>query len=169
VKPKQRRQQKPGSTPPRRRARPSPLLEDSEEHVVPKPLADRVLTGLLVIRPEHEERQVRQYVEIQARPERVTHLEKIKTEHLRTRVMDVWDVRTTGDRYWVVTNPTNLYSQHDFPSVDFTLSFHVSSPKKQRRDRARGKDDSQQHGGGGNKPSAHSTMLTKRKTFRQPE
>ena len=125
MKRKRRRQQKPASTRPRRRARPSPLLQDSGEHVIPKPLADRVLTDFLVIRPEHEERQIREYVEIQARPTKVTHLEKIKTEHLRTRVMDVWDVRTTDDRYWVITNPTNLYSQRDFPSIDFTLSFHI--------------------------------------------
>jgi hypothetical protein len=36
-----------------------------------------------------------------------------------------WDVHTTGDRYWVITNPTNLYSQQLFPSMDYTLSFHV--------------------------------------------
>jgi hypothetical protein len=84
-----------------------------------------VLADFLVTRPEYEERAVREYVEVQARPEKVTHLEKIKTERLRARVMDVWDVRTTGDRYWVITNPTNLYSQHDFPSMDFTLSFHI--------------------------------------------
>jgi hypothetical protein len=93
--------------------------------VIPKPLSERILSQFIIARPEHEERAVREYVEVQARPEKVTHLEKIKTEHVRTRAIDVWDVRTTGDRYWVVTNPTNLYSQRDFPSVDFTLSFHV--------------------------------------------
>jgi hypothetical protein len=31
----------------------------------------------------------------------------------------------TGERYWVITNPTNLYSQRLFPSADYTLSFHV--------------------------------------------
>ena len=26
---------------------------------------------------------------------------------------------------WVITSPTNLYSQHGFPSLDFTLSFRI--------------------------------------------
>jgi hypothetical protein len=38
---------------------------------------------------------------------------------------DCWDVHTNKDRYWVITSPSNLYSQHYFPSLDFTLSFHV--------------------------------------------
>ncbi len=38
---------------------------------------------------------------------------------------DVWDVHTDKDRWWVVTNPTNLYSQTLMPSLDYTLSFDV--------------------------------------------
>jgi len=34
-------------------------------------------------------------------------------------------VSTDKDRWWVITNPTNLYSQRHFPSLDYTLSFHV--------------------------------------------
>ena len=93
--------------------------------MIPKPLPERLLGNFLITRPEHEERAIREYVEIQARPEKVTHLEKIKTERLRTRALDAWDVRTTHNRYWVITNPTNLYSQRQFPSLDFTLSFHI--------------------------------------------
>ena len=107
------------------RKTPSPLLNDSGEHVIPKPLPARVLGDFLVMRTEHDERAIREYVEVQARPEKVTHLEKVKTEHLRTRVLDAWDVWTTGDRYWVITNPTNLYSKRHFPSLDFTISAHV--------------------------------------------
>lgn len=109
----------------RKRRTPSPLLADSGEHVIPKPLPERLLADFLMTRPEHEERAIREYVEIQARPEKVTHLEKIKTERLRTRALDAWDVRTGRDRYWVITNPTNLYSQRHFPSLDFTISFHI--------------------------------------------
>lgn len=68
---------------------------------------------------------VREYVENQTHRERVTHLEKVKTEPLRDRPMDVWDVRTSRERYWVITNPMNLYRQCDFPSLDFVLTFHV--------------------------------------------
>lgn len=28
-------------------------------------------------------------------------------------------------RWWVITNPTNLYSHYEFPSADYTLSFHI--------------------------------------------
>ena len=38
---------------------------------------------------------------------------------------EVWDIHTDKDRWWVITNPTNLYSQKHFPSLDYTLSFHV--------------------------------------------
>ena len=38
---------------------------------------------------------------------------------------EMWDVTTDQGRWWVVTNPTNLYSQQHFPSLDYTLSFHV--------------------------------------------
>jgi hypothetical protein len=91
--------------------------------VIPTPLPDRFLADFLIVRPAHEERAIREYVEIQARSGKVTHLEKIKTERFRARSMNAWDVRTTRDRYWVITNPTNFYSQKLFPSLDFTLSF----------------------------------------------
>jgi hypothetical protein len=37
----------------------------------------------------------------------------------------VWDVHTDKSRWWVITNPTNLYSQTLMPSLDYTLSFHI--------------------------------------------
>jgi hypothetical protein len=40
---------------------------------------------------------------------------------LRSGLYDCWDVHTQRDRYWV----TNLYSHKYFPSLDYTLSFHV--------------------------------------------
>ena len=70
-------------------------------------------------------RAVSDYVETQARGEKVVHAEKIKSEHILGTDHDCWDVHTNKDRYWVVTSPSNLYSQQYFPSLDFTLSFHV--------------------------------------------
>jgi hypothetical protein len=70
-------------------------------------------------------REIGSYVEWQARGEKVQHTEKIKTEHLLGRDYECWDVHTQRDRYWVITSPTNLYSQKLFPSLDYTLSFHV--------------------------------------------
>jgi len=70
-------------------------------------------------------RAVHEYVESQTRGERVQHAEKVKSEHLAGHEYDCWDVHTQRDRYWVITSPSNLYSQRFFPSLDFTLSFHI--------------------------------------------
>jgi len=40
-------------------------------------------------------------------------------------VHEIWDVTTDKNRWWVITNLTNLYSQKHFPSLDYTLSFHI--------------------------------------------
>ncbi len=74
---------------------------------------------------EHEKRHIREYVEGQARGENVTYLEKITTERLFGLKLDAWDVWTDKDRYWVITNPTNLYSQSEYRSLDYTMSFHI--------------------------------------------
>ena len=38
---------------------------------------------------------------------------------------DIWDVHCTDSRWWVITEPTNLYSQADFKSRDVALTFHI--------------------------------------------
>jgi hypothetical protein len=39
---------------------------------------------------------------------------------------EIWDAHTaSGERWWVVTNPTNLYTQQDFKSRDVVLTFHI--------------------------------------------
>src|SRR2546422_11429492 len=86
-----------------------------------------------------------QYVEVQARGERVTHLEKITTERIGTRRLDAWDVHTGRDRYWVITNPTNLYSQRDFASLDYTVSFHVGVTARVAALQSPPTDTAQQH------------------------
>ena len=72
-----------------------------------------------------EARAVREYVEIQAADESVIHLERVASERVFGTKHDVWDVHTDKGRWWVLTDPTNLYSQRDFPSLDYILSFHV--------------------------------------------
>ena len=37
----------------------------------------------------------------------------------------MWDVHTRRDRWWVITNPTNLYRQRDFPEADVAFTFHL--------------------------------------------
>jgi hypothetical protein len=70
-------------------------------------------------------RSVEDYVELEAPGEKVQHAEKVKSEYVWGSEYDCWDVHTRRDRYWVITSPTNLYSQKLFPSLDFTLSFHI--------------------------------------------
>jgi hypothetical protein len=73
---------------------------------------------------EDERNHIRRYVELEAH-ENVKHVERVKTERIFGRDYEVWDVHTDETRWWVLTSPTNLYSQELFPSVDYTLSFHV--------------------------------------------
>ena len=65
------------------------------------------------------------YMAGQAPDETVKHLEKIKSEKVLGARYDVWDVVTDKGRWWVMSNLMNLYSQELFPSLDFTLSFHI--------------------------------------------
>jgi hypothetical protein len=74
----------------------------------------------------YAEKEIAEYVEGQARGEEtVQNVERVKTEYVMGTPYEIWDVSTDKDRWWVITNPTNLYSQKHFPSLDYTLSFHV--------------------------------------------
>jgi hypothetical protein len=81
--------------------------------------------------PDHQRREIAEYVEWQVNKGaetdyRVVHLERIKAEVVFGTEHVAWDVHTNEPgRWWVVTGPTNLYSQQEFPSLDYTLSFHV--------------------------------------------
>jgi hypothetical protein len=67
---------------------------------------------------------IRAYVESQAQ-EQVVHLEKAASELVGPVRHDIWDVHCTGSRWWVITEPTNLYSQQDFNSRDVVLTFYI--------------------------------------------
>jgi len=73
----------------------------------------------------HAERDIANYVEGQACDETIRHIERIKQEIVLGDTYEIWDVTTDKDRWWVITNLTNLYSQRHFPSLDYTLSFHI--------------------------------------------
>ncbi|HTE52452.1 MAG TPA: hypothetical protein VK698_16485 [Kofleriaceae bacterium] len=93
--------------------------------VMPVPVHSDQLPRLMVAaQPEHEIIEIRDYFERQGR-EPVVHLEKVASERIFGNRHDVWDIHTATGRWWVVTKPTNLYSQKDFPSLDYILSFHV--------------------------------------------
>ncbi len=74
--------------------------------------------------PAHQADAIREYFEWQGH-EKVIHLEKVATETLPGRKLEAWDVHAKSGRWWVITNPTNLYSQEHFPSLDYTITFHV--------------------------------------------
>jgi hypothetical protein len=97
------------------------------ECTIPPAIPTTALSDLLFKRDHDAEQAIRRYVESQSERDgdRVVHAERVNTEYAVGRKFDAWDVRTTLDRWWVITSPTNLYSQELFPSLDYTISFHV--------------------------------------------
>ncbi len=89
------------------------------------PLPPEEMERYSPIRDFHSENDIANYVQGQASGELVKHVEKIKTEYVLGDAYEIWDVTTDQDRWWVLTNMTNLYSQRLFPSMDYTLSFHI--------------------------------------------
>jgi hypothetical protein len=61
----------------------------------------------------------------QAGDEAVELVQKVYSERVHSTTHDIWDVHTDRGRWWVITNPTNLYSQTQFPNMDLALTFHV--------------------------------------------
>jgi hypothetical protein len=96
-----------------------------DDCVIPPIMSPDVASTYVLNRVEHEEYAIRDYMEWQAPEEAVLHAEKLHSETVLGCRVDVWDVHTDKGRWWVLTNPTNLYSQEHFPSMDYLLSFHV--------------------------------------------
>jgi len=57
---------------------------------------------------DNEIAEITDYVEWQAPDLEVTFCQKVYSESVLSHKHDVWDVHTTKDRWWVITNPTNL-------------------------------------------------------------
>ncbi len=74
---------------------------------------------------DQEIAEITTYVEWQAPDLSVTFCQKVYSESVLSHRHDVWDVHTTKDRWWVITNPTNLYSQELFPNMDLAVTFHM--------------------------------------------
>jgi len=91
------------------------------QHTVPSEIIRRYSPS----RDPHSEADIARYVEIEADGERVKHVEKVKEEIVFGEAHEIWDVITDKNRWWVITNLTNLYSQQHFPSLDYTISFHI--------------------------------------------
>ena len=93
----------------------------THDHPVPPGELDRYAVDC----DPHSEMDIARYVEHEAQDETVQHVERIKREVVLGEVYDIWDVITNKDRWWVINNLTNLYSQKHFPNLDYTLSFHI--------------------------------------------
>ena len=74
---------------------------------------------------EKEIEYVRDYMASQAPDLTVEFLQKVYVENIASAEHAVWDVHTNKDRWWVITNPTNLYSQAQVPNMDYAVTFHV--------------------------------------------
>lgn len=83
------------------------------------------LSRYSVERDPHLEQDIADYVQGQAPDEVVQHVEKVKQEVVLGDTYEIWDVMTDKNRWWVITNLMNLYSQQHFPSLDYILSFHI--------------------------------------------
>jgi hypothetical protein len=79
---------------------------------------------MLPATPE-ETQAIIDYMNWQAPDLKVEFLQKVYTENVLSHQHHVWDVHTNVDRWWVITNPTNLYSQEQFPNMDLAVTFHV--------------------------------------------
>lgn len=71
------------------------------------------------------ELSIAQYVELEASDEIVLNVELLKSETVLGTKYEMWDVATDKNKWWVITEPTNLYLQEHFQSLDYTLSLHI--------------------------------------------
>ena len=78
--------------------------------------------------PEHQRQAIIDYFLAES-PEgmEVHHTEKVASERIYGIKHDVWDVDSTDGRWWVITNPTNLYPQEmvPTPSMDHAFALHI--------------------------------------------
>jgi hypothetical protein len=106
--------------------------DGTDECVHAHPVPPEELGRYSVDSDPHSERDIATYVESQAKGETVRHVERIKQEIIIGDTYEMFDVVTDQNRWWVITNLTNLYSQSHFPSLDYTLSFHVGLMMRMR-------------------------------------
>jgi hypothetical protein len=89
-------------------------------------LAARLEADNKMLKATKQEREyVMGYMSDAAPDETLQLIQKVYSERLHTVKHDIWDVQTDCGRWWVITNPTNLYSQGQFPNMDLALTFHV--------------------------------------------
>jgi hypothetical protein len=78
--------------------------------------------------PPHQQRAIIDYFLSQSPDGTEVHrAEKVASERIYGIKHDVWDVDSSDGRWWVITNPTNLYSQEmtPTPSMDHAFALHI--------------------------------------------
>jgi hypothetical protein len=100
--------------------------KDKDSCIVPShPIPADELSRYGVERDPHLEQDIANYVHTHAPDEVIQNVEKVKQEIVLGSLYEIWEVTTDKDRWWIITNLTNNYSQRHFPSLDYTLSFHI--------------------------------------------
>jgi hypothetical protein len=86
-----------------------------------------IALGVQAPEGEHTDKAQRiiDYFSSQAPDENVEFAQMVHSEQLDSVSHEIWDVHTDKGRWWVITNPTNLYSQTQFPNMDLALTFHI--------------------------------------------
>lgn len=74
---------------------------------------------------DEEKQEIRNYFLSQSSDASVSYLQKMYAETIAGHRHEVWDVHASDGRWWIVTNPTNLYSQDQFPNLDLAVTFHM--------------------------------------------
>ncbi|MBF4629589.1 hypothetical protein [Curtobacterium flaccumfaciens] len=75
---------------------------------------------------EHEERAIRDYVNSQSpQDDKAGLVQRVNSQRILGRVHEVFDVHCAKTRWWVITDPTNLYLQEQFPDAEQALIFHI--------------------------------------------
>jgi hypothetical protein len=81
---------------------------------------------LMAFRSESTEAHVRRYVGLEVgRDDPVTFVQQVGERRVAGQHHEIFDVRCTKTRWWVITNATCLYSQDDFKTYEAALTYHV--------------------------------------------
>lgn len=83
------------------------------------------------------EKDIADYINGQAPDEDILNVERFKAEFILGTPYEIRNVVTDKERWWVVTNPTNLHLPKQFPSLDYIRSFHIG-PMSRVLSRSRG-------------------------------
>lgn len=74
---------------------------------------------------KEERESVENYFLWQSPEATISFVQKVYSETIAGHRHDVWDIHSSDGRWWIITNPTNLYSQTQFPNMDYAVTFHL--------------------------------------------